>query len=164
MNSQIDNFMNNLQQTPGILQIAKDFIKAVEKRKSFDEIARFYHPDVIQIEYPNSVTKNIKIRTLLDLEKAAEQGRRVVREEHYEIMNSYACNNTVIVEVIWKATSAIEIGAAPAGSQIQAYFAQFFEFKDGKIFRQRNYDCFENLNKSPYKNSNEKVFNYDPNN
>lgn len=24
-----------------------------------------------------------------------------------------------------------------------AHYAQFFEFKDGKIFRQRNYDYFE---------------------
>jgi hypothetical protein len=153
--------MNNLQQTPDILQIVKDFIKAVEKRNSFDEIAKFYHPDVIQIEYPNAVTKNIKIRTLQDLEKVAEQGRQVVREEHYEIINSYVCNNIVIVEVIWKAASAIEIGTAPAGSLIQAYFAQFFEFKDGKIFRQRNYDCFENFNKPQYKNNKEKVFNHD---
>src|SRR4030095_2107620 len=106
--------MNNQQQTPDILQLAKDFISAVENRKSFDEISKFYHPDVVQIEYPNSITKNIKIRTLQDLEKAAGQGRHVLREEHYEIINSYVCNNTVILEVIWKATSAIEIGPAPA--------------------------------------------------
>jgi hypothetical protein len=156
--------MNNQQETPDILQIAKDFIRAVENRKSFDEISKFYHPDVVQIEYPNSFTKNIKIRTLQDLEKAADQGRQVLREEHYEMINSYVCNNTVILEVIWKATSAIEIGSAPAGIPIQAYFTQFFEFKDGKIFRQRNYDCFESFNNSHYKNSKEKLLNHESNN
>ena len=157
--------MNNQKETPDILQLAKDFISAVENRKSFDEISKFYHPDVIQIEYPNSVAKNIKIRTLQDLKNAAEQGRQSVREEHYEIMSSYVCNNTVIVEVIWKATLAIGKGKMPVSNRLKAYFAQFFEFKDGKIFRQRNYDCFENFDKSQDDEKREdKALNYETNN
>ena len=27
--------------------------------------------------------------------------------------------------------------------EMTAHFAQIFECKDGKIYRQRNYDCFE---------------------
>lgn len=133
------------QHTPGILQIAKDFIKAVEGRKSFDEVCQFYHPDILQIEYPNSITKKIKIRNLQDLKDTAEQGRKVLQEEHYEIVNSYVCDKTVILEVTWRGISAVAIGKAPPGTQIKAYFTQFFEFKDNKIFRQRNYDCFEEL-------------------
>jgi hypothetical protein len=30
----------------------------------------------------------------------------------------------------------------PAGSVMRARFAQFFELRDGKIAKQRNYDCF----------------------
>jgi len=142
------------QLAPGILQIAKDFIKAVENRKSFDELCQFYHPDILQIEYPNSITKKIKIRALQDLKNAAEQGRQVLREEQYEILNSYVCDQTVILEVIWTGISAVDIGTAPARTKIKAYFTQFFEFKDNKIFRQRNYDCFEEF-KIPQPNSRE---------
>ena len=46
-----------------------------------------------------------------------------------------------------KVRSAVEfiIGRGektPAGSVMRARFAQFFEFRDGKIVAQRNYDCF----------------------
>lgn len=155
--------MDNQQKRPDILQIAKDFIKTVENRKSFDEVCQFFHPDVIQIEYPNSITKNIKIRTLQDLKKAAEQGRQVLREEHYQIVNSYVCDKTVILEVIWKGISAIEVGQAPAGSLIKAFFTQFFEFKGDKIYRQRNYDCFEAFNIRQHKKLEEKVQDYETN-
>ncbi|MCB0631806.1 MAG: hypothetical protein R2824_20670 [Saprospiraceae bacterium] len=37
----------------------------------------------------------------------------------------------------------LPVGNLSAGEDMVAYFAQFFEFKDGKIYRQRNYDCFE---------------------
>jgi hypothetical protein len=33
-------------------------------------------------------------------------------------------------------------GKTPAGNAITAHFAMFFETADGKIRRQRNYDCF----------------------
>jgi ketosteroid isomerase-like protein len=30
-----------------------------------------------------------------------------------------------------------------AGSTVHAWFAMFLQFRDGKIVRQCNYDCFE---------------------
>ena len=33
--------------------------------------------------------------------------------------------------------------ALESGSSLRAHFAMFFEFKDGLISSQRNYDCFE---------------------
>jgi ketosteroid isomerase-like protein len=32
--------------------------------------------------------------------------------------------------------------AAPAGGQLRARFAMFLEIREGRIARQRNYDCF----------------------
>jgi hypothetical protein len=153
--------MEQQKQEFDILQRAKDFVRAVEVRRSCDKLSEFYHPDVIQIEYPNWITKKIKIRTLQDLKNASEQGRQVLKEEHYDIVNSYVCDKTVILEIIWKATSAIEIGEMPAGSTMKAFFTQFFEFKDGKIFRQRNYDCFERFDNSEHKNRKDKALNYE---
>jgi hypothetical protein len=40
-------------------------------------------------------------------------------------------------------TNSRIIGALKPGDQIRARFAQFFRFKDGLIWRQRNYDCFD---------------------
>ena len=40
-------------------------------------------------------------------------------------------------------TLAVGFGSLAAGSQMRCHSAMFFEFVDGKIARQRNYDCFE---------------------
>jgi hypothetical protein len=34
-------------------------------------------------------------------------------------------------------------GTLKLGDQLRARFAQVFEFKDGLIWRQRNYNCFD---------------------
>jgi hypothetical protein len=72
-------------------------------------------------------------------------GKSWLRKE-YDIKNLYSSDDTVILEAIWRGTLAIFIGNPPAGGQMTAYFTQFFESRDGKIYRQRNYDCFEPFN------------------
>jgi hypothetical protein len=49
----------------------------------------------------------------------------------------------VVLEAIWTGTLAVGFGTLKPGDQLRARFAQIFEFKDGLIWRQRNYDCFE---------------------
>ncbi|WP_417861383.1 nuclear transport factor 2 family protein [Winogradskyella sediminis] len=127
-------------------QIAEDFIKILQSRNSAEELIRFYHQDIEQIEFPNTLTKNKAVRNLEDLKLASERGKKVLQKEEYEIIKSYSFGNTVIIEAIWTGTLAIPIGNIPIGGQMKAYFAQFYEFKDNKIIKQRNYDCFEPFN------------------
>lgn len=128
---------------PDLQQIAADFIRTLQHRESFVELAVFYHPDIEHIEFPNTLTKNKLIRNLDDLKLASEKGKQVLVKEEYEITHSYTFGNTVVIEALWTGTLAIPLGNIPVGGQMRANFAQFFEFKDGKIIRQRNYDCFE---------------------
>nr|WP_205685620.1 nuclear transport factor 2 family protein [Flavipsychrobacter stenotrophus] len=67
----------------------------------------------------------------------------MLQKETYEVVNSYEHSNTVIIEAIFRGTLAIPVGNIPVGGEMKAYFAQFYEFKDGKIIKWRNYDCFE---------------------
>lgn|SRR5690606_4082457 len=120
-----------------------DFLKMMEQRKSANDLDAFYHPEVEQVEYPNAITKAMATRTLSDLKEASEKGSKILTKEEYEIKNLISAGDTVVLECIWKGTLAILLGNIPAGGQMKAYFAQIFEFKDGKIYRQRNYDCFE---------------------
>jgi hypothetical protein len=99
--------------------------------------------DIEQIEFPNAITKNTAIRKLDDLRKGAEKGKSVLLKEEYEILRSFSCANTVIMEVTWTGTLAVLMGKIPVGGQMKAHFARFFEFKDEKIIKIRNYDCFE---------------------
>lgn len=124
-------------------QIVESFIHTLQNRESAEELLQFYHEEVEQIEFPNTLTRNKTIRNLEELTLAAERGKKVLAKEEYEIFRSYSFENTVIIEAVWTGTLAIPIGNIQAGGQMKAYFAQFFEFKDQKIIRQRNYDCFE---------------------
>ena len=118
------------------------FLKMIEESRSSSELEKFYHPDIEQQEYPNAVTKNITVRNLADLKAGSDKGRKIMLKEEYEIKNLFSVADVVILEAVGKGTVAVPVGNIPAGGQMTAYFAQFFEFKDGKIFRQRNYDCF----------------------
>ncbi len=64
-------------------------------------------------------------------------------KQDIEVKKLHSAGDVVILEAIWRGTVSVPLGKLPAGGQIVAYFSQFFEFKDGKIYRQRNYDCFE---------------------
>lgn len=127
-------------------QIAEEFIMTLQTRNSAEELIRFYHPEIEQIEFPNTLTKNKAVRNLEDLKLASERGKKVLQKEEYEIIKSYSFDNVVIIEALWTGTLAIPLGNIPAGGQMKAYFAQFYEFKDNKIIKQRNYDCFEPFN------------------
>jgi ketosteroid isomerase-like protein len=61
----------------------------------------------------------------------------------YKIKQEIADRDRQGLEVVWVGTLAVPFGSIPAGGQMKAFFAVFLEFREGKIIRQRNYDCFE---------------------
>ena len=119
------------------------FLKMMEERKASSDLEKFYHPEIEQSEYSNAIIKNTIVRNLADLKAASERGQKFLLKETYEIKHLFSSGDVVILEAVWKGTPAVAVGTIPAGGQMTAYFAQIFEFKDGKIYRQRNYDCFE---------------------
>jgi hypothetical protein len=124
-------------------QLVVDFLKMLEERKSSEELNQFYHPEVEQTEYPNAIVKNTVTRNLEDLKVGSERGKNLLSGEKYEILKLYSFGDVVILEAVWTGTLAVSIGNLPIGGEMIAHFAQFFEVKDGRIFRQRNYDCFD---------------------
>ncbi|BDU26911.1 nuclear transport factor 2 family protein [Flavobacterium sp. GSB-24] len=127
-------------------KIVIEFLKMVQERQSSDELEKFYHSEIEQIEFPNAIVKNTVYRNLEELKEGSERGRKILLKEEYEIQNLFSFENVVILEAIWKGTLSVGIGNIPIGGEMVAHFAQFFEFKDDKIYRQRNYDCFEPFN------------------
>ncbi|WP_445634001.1 hypothetical protein NSTC745_05747 [Nostoc sp. DSM 114161] len=133
--------MANEQQD--ILTIAKNYLQAIEEGKTGDELAIYYSQSVEQIEYPNRLIPNGAKRNIEDLKEASLKGKNILISQKFDIQKLYVVGNTVILEAIWTAKIAVPLGKIPSGEQIKAYFAQFIEFENGKIVRQRTYDCFE---------------------
>lgn len=126
-----------------ILKITKNYLQDIEEGKTGDEIASYYSASVEQTEYPNRLLPNGATRNLNDLKEASLRGKAVIKSQKYDIRKYYVIDNVVILETIWTAEITVPIGQIPAGGKMKAYFAQFIEFEEGKIVRQRTYDCFE---------------------
>ena len=124
-----------------LIERAKAFVQAVEAPCA--EIEPFYASDVGQEEFPNRLLPKGTVRNLEALREASAKGRKVIKAQTIEIVNAVSSGQCVVLEAIWTGTLAVGFGTLKPGDQLRARFAPVFEFKDGLIWRQRNYDCFE---------------------
>ena len=124
------------------LNSVRRYLKTIEDG-TFADIADLFTPDAVMEQLPNRIYPQGVRGNLSRMADAFEQGRKVLSSQTYEIKNALAQDNSVAVEVLWTGTLAVSFGNLSAGSEMRAHSAMFFEFKDGKIATQRNYDCFE---------------------
>ena len=125
-----------------LLRLARDYLESIGKADELGGL-RFFADDVIQVEFPNRLVPNGVTRDLAALREGAERGRKVMTAQRFEVVNAIASGEQVAVEAIWTGTLAVSMGSIPAGGQMRARFAIFLTFRDGKIVRQHNYDCFD---------------------
>lgn len=132
--------MNN---PPRLLDLAADYLSALERGAVGDELAGFFDPEVEQRELPNRLSPHGATRDLAALLDGAVKGQALLTSQRFEIINGVESGNQVALEVLWTGTLALPVGSLFPGDQMRAHFAIFLEYRDGLIFRQRNYDCFE---------------------
>lgn len=125
-----------------LIALVRKYFDAIENGAQGESV-QFFAEDVVQEEFPNRLVPTGATRDLAALKEAAERGRKVVTRQRYEIVNLLASGNQVAVEAIWTGTLAVPFGSIPAGGEMRARFAIFLELRDGRIVRQRNYDCFD---------------------
>jgi ketosteroid isomerase-like protein len=125
------------------LDAARQYLAAIQRGATGDQLAQFFTLDVVQEELPNRVSPNGRQRRLAGILEGAERGQQVLSGQRFEIRSAIATNDRVILEVLWVGTLAIPFGSIPAGGEMRAHSAMFLELRGGKIAAQRNYDCFE---------------------
>ena len=106
-------------------------------------LAAFYDPEVVQDEFPNRLTPNGATRDLAAILEGATRGKQVLAGQRFEVKGIVAGGDRVAVEAVWIGKLAVPTGSLKAGDEMRARFAIFLEMRNGKILRQRNYDCFE---------------------
>jgi ketosteroid isomerase-like protein len=119
------------------------YIAAVEAGATGDELAAFYHPDVIQDEYPNRLIPAGARRELADILAGALSGQKLMERQIFEIHTLTEAGDRVILEISWTGWPRRPVGSVRPGEAMRARFAQVIEYEDGLIIRQRNYDCFD---------------------
>jgi ketosteroid isomerase-like protein len=124
------------------LEVARRYLESVGQGRPEDNLA-FFADDVVQVEFPNRLVPDGATRDLAALREAAGRGSKVMTVQRYEVLNAIAAGDQVAVEANWIGTLAVPFGNIPAGGEMRARFAIFLTFRDGKIVRQHNYDCFD---------------------
>jgi ketosteroid isomerase-like protein len=124
------------------LEVIRRYLKSVETG-AFSDVASLFTPDIVIEQLPNRIYPQGLRATISQMSAAFEKGRKLLSSQTYEIKNSVVNGDSIAVEVLWTGTLAVGFGTLTEGSQMRCHSAMFFEFKDGKISSQRNYDCFE---------------------
>jgi ketosteroid isomerase-like protein len=125
-----------------LLRLAREYLESIGRSDELGAL-RFFADDVVQIEFPNRLMPNGATRDLAAVREAAERGSKVMSSQRFEVINAIASGEQVAVEANWTGTLAVPFGSIPAGGQMRARFAIFLTYRDGKIVRQHNYDCFD---------------------
>ncbi|MCC2956642.1 nuclear transport factor 2 family protein [Massilia sp. IC2-477] len=125
------------------IEIVRRLFAAIEQGE-LAAIEAAYHEDAEQVEHPNRLLPGGARRDRAALVEAARRGKALLATQRLVIDNSVANGDRLALEASWSATLAVD--APPlglkAGDGMQARFAQFFQFRDGRILRHHTYDCF----------------------
>jgi len=125
------------------LVVARRYLQAIERGATGAELEGFFAPDVVFEVFPNRLQPQGDRQDLKAALEGSERGKNTMASQIYKIMHEMAEGDRAAMEVEWVGTLAAPFGSIPAGGQMKAFFAAFLEFREGKIVRQRNYDCFE---------------------
>jgi ketosteroid isomerase-like protein len=123
--------------------LIRRYLDAIETGTTGDELAAFFTPDVEQVEFPNRLVPGGAIRHLADILDAAVRGQAVLTSQRFDLHRVIEDGDVAAAEATWTGVLAIPLGSIPAGGEMRARFAMVFEFRDGRIARQHNYDCFD---------------------
>lgn len=124
------------------LEIARSYLAALEHGATGETLARYFTEDVVQEEFPNRIAPDGVRRDLAAILDSAARGSRILASQRYRILGEVADGDRVALEVDWAGTLAMPLAGLPVGGVMRARFAVFLHFRDGRIARQRNYDCF----------------------
>jgi len=124
-------------------RLVRDYLAAIEAGATGEALARFYTPDVEQEEFPNRLNPTGRRSDLAAMLAAADRGRQVLRKQAYEVHTVISEGDVVAVEVTWTGTLAVPLGSLAPGDDMRARFCMVLELEQGRIRRQRNYDCFD---------------------
>jgi len=124
------------------LELVREYLAALS-RWDIDVLASFLHDEIRYHELPNRFAPNGNLRDKPALLAAAIQGRKLLKQQTFEILDCVESDDRVAVEVQWTGTLAVPFDSLPIDSQLRARSAMFFQVRDGKIVSQRNYDSVE---------------------
>jgi ketosteroid isomerase-like protein len=125
------------------LAIARRYLEAVENGAEGRALADFFTEDVVQEEFPNRLQPIGGHHDLAGILDSAKKAKRTLRAQKFDVLNSVVDGDAVALEILWSGYLAVPVDTLPADSEMRAHISLWLEFRDGKIARQHNYDCYD---------------------
>jgi ketosteroid isomerase-like protein len=122
-------------------EIVTAYIRAIEAQDG-EAVARYMHPDIEVTEHPNRISPAGLRADLAGVRTAWERGRKFMADQRYDIRHMIVEGDRAAVQFVWSGTLAVAAGSLPAGHVMQAQICSIIELKDGKVWRQEQYDCY----------------------
>ncbi|AVX05934.1 hypothetical protein MXMO3_03431 (plasmid) [Maritalea myrionectae] len=126
------------------VKAALSFVRAVEAMDG-SRMEGFFAPNVEQIEMPNVFKPAGQVRDLSELTADIDKSKGIIEQQKYDILNTVARGDIVVLEMVWHGTVVKDIPPLRAGQNLRAQCMAIFEFREGKVIKLRNYDCFDAL-------------------
>ena len=108
------------------------------------QLGDLLHEDVVFVEHPNLVSPQGSRRDRSALLASFEAGRRLMGEQRLEDLEVLPAGDYVVAPAAWSGTLASSRAAA-SGLDAAGTSRDVFTVRDGRVFRQENYDCYEPL-------------------
>jgi hypothetical protein len=124
-------------------RLVRDLLRAITDNAPAEVISAYWHHDAEQIELPSLMRPQGHTRKLAEMLEGYRAGAGFLLWQQYDVDNVVDDGEQVAVQLRWTATTAVDAGALPAGTELVAHVAIFYAFQDGQILRQSSYDCYE---------------------
>ena len=95
----------------------------------------FLHPDVVVTEHPNKLNPAGAVYDLAGVRAAAARGAALLSAQTYRVRALFVDGDRAAAQLEWT-------GTLPDGRVMRAHICSILELRDGKIWRQEQYDCF----------------------
>ncbi len=128
-----------------ILTIAKNYIKALKAGKPGNELAIFFHPDVVQTELPNRLNPKGVTNNLSEILERNEKSKKLLKAQNFEINDAIVNDDTVAMQISWTGVASVSVSTLSVGQTMRGHFAMFLQFQNGQIIKQTNYNCFDDF-------------------
>jgi ketosteroid isomerase-like protein len=125
-----------------LLDVVRAYLKGIEQG-DVDAVLRCYASAAVQVEWPNRLKSKGDKRTIEQLGVDFEKGKALLSSQSYDVLKFAEADDYVSIELLWRGTLAVPLGSLAAGDEMVAHSSIAFEFSNGRIVSQRNYDCFE---------------------
>lgn len=110
------------------------YLRTIESH-DLDAVAALLHDDVVVTEHPNKLNPAGASYDKAALRAAGERGAAILESERYDVRGLIVDGNRASVQTTWT-------GRLKNGVTMTAQICSVIELRDGKIWRQEQYDCF----------------------